>query len=44
MTCNPMAFGENLAYMGVGMGSILIVMIVLMLITMALSKFFNGKN
>lgn len=44
MTFNPMAFIDNLYYMGVGMASILIVMTVLILITMGLNKLFSKKN
>ena len=44
MTFNPMAFVENLYYMGVGMASILIVMGVLILITNALNKIFSKKK
>ena len=43
MTFNPMAFIENLYYMGTGMASILIVMGVLILITMGLNKMFSKK-
>ena len=43
MNFNPMAFVDNLYYMGVGMASILIVMAVLIVITMALNKIFS-KN
>ena len=43
MTFNPMAFIENLYYMGTGMASILIVMGVLILITMGLNKIFSKK-
>ena len=43
MTFNPMAFVENLYYMGTGMASILIVMAVLILITTALNKLFSKK-
>lgn len=43
MTLNPMAFIENLYYMGTGMASILIVMGVLILITMGLNKMFSKK-
>ena len=43
MSINPMAFVDNLYYMGVGMASILIVMAVLIVITMALNKLFS-KN
>lgn len=43
MTLNPMAFIENLYYMGTGMASILIVMGVLILITMGLNKIFSKK-
>lgn len=43
MTFNPMAFVENLYYMGTGMASILIVMAVLILIITALNKFFSNK-
>ena len=41
MDFNPMAFVENLYYMGTGMASILIVMAVLILITMGLNKLFS---
>jgi len=44
MNINPMAFVDNLYYMGVGMVSILIVMAVLILITMALNKIFSKKK
>ena len=44
MVFNPMAFVENLYYMGVGMASILIVMVVLILITNALNKIFSKKK
>jgi len=44
MTFNPMAFIENLYYMGVGMASILIVMAVLILITIGLNKLFSKKQ
>ena len=44
MIFNPMAFVENLYYMGVGMASILIVMGVLILITNALNKMFSKKK
>ena len=44
MVFNPMAFVENLYYMGVGMASILIVMGVLILITNALNKIFSKKK
>ena len=44
MVFNPIAFVENLYYMGVGMASILIVMGVLILITNALNKFFSNKK
>lgn len=44
MVFNPMAFVENLYYMGVGMASILIVMGVLILITNALNKMFSKKK
>ena len=43
MTFNPLAFVENLYYMGVGMASIMIVMGVLILITTALNKLFSKK-
>ena len=43
MTFNPMAFIENLYYMGTGMASILIVMAVLILITVALNSIFSKK-
>ena len=43
MTFNPIAFVENLYYMGTGMASILIVMAVLILITIALNKFFSKR-
>ena len=35
---NPMAFVENLGYMGAGMLTIIIVMLIIILITMALNK------
>ena len=44
MVFNPMAFVENLYYMGVGMASILIVMGILILITNALNKMFSKKK
>ena len=44
MLFNPMAFVENLYYMGVGMASILIVMGVLILITNGLNKMFSKKK
>ena len=44
MTFDPMAFIENLYYMGVGMASILIVMGVLILITSGLNKLFSKKK
>ena len=44
MNINPMAFVDILYYMGVGMASILIVMAVLILITMALNKIFSKKK
>ena len=44
MLFNPMAFIENLYYMGVGMASILIVMGVLILITNGLNKMFSKKK
>ena len=44
MTFNPMAFVDNLYYMGVGMASILIVMTVLILSTMGLNKIFSKKK
>ena len=44
MVFNPMAFVENLYYMGVGMASILIVMAVLILITNVLNKIFSKKK
>ena len=44
MTFHPMAFIDNLYYMGVGMASILIVMGVLILITMCLNKLFSKKK
>lgn len=44
MTFDPMAFIDNLYYMGVGMASILIVMGVLILITTALNKLFSKKK
>ena len=44
MVFDPMAFVENLYYMGVGMASILIVMGVLILITNVLNKFFSKKK
>lgn len=44
MTFDPMAFIDNLYYMGVGMASILIVMGVLILITNLLNKMFSKKK
>ena len=44
MVFDPMAFVENLYYMGVGMTSILIVMGVLILITNGLNKLFSKKK
>lgn len=44
MNFNPVAFLDNLYYMGVGMASILIVMAVLILITMGLNKLFSKKS
>jgi len=44
MVFNPIAFVENLYYMGVGMASILIVMGVLILITNGLNKLFSKKK
>lgn len=44
MVFDPMAFVENLYYMGVGMASILIVMGVLILITNGLNKLFSNKK
>jgi len=44
MVFDPMAFVENLYYMGVGMASILIVMGVLILITNGLNKLFSKKK
>ena len=44
LSFNPMAFIDNLYYMGVGMASILIVMAVLILITMGLNKIFSKKK
>ena len=44
MTFEPMAFIDNLYYMGVGMASILIVMGVLIVITNLLNKFFSNKK
>ena len=44
MNFNPMAFVDNLYYMGVGMASILIVMAVLIVVTMALNKIFSKKK
>lgn len=44
MTFNPLAFVENLYYMGVGMASILIVMGVLIIITNLLNKLFSKKK
>ena len=44
MTFDPMAFVENLYYMGVGMASILIVMGILILITNGLNKLFSKKK
>lgn len=44
MVFDPMAFVDNLYYMGVGMASILIVMCVLIVITNALNKIFSKKK
>lgn len=44
MTFDPMAFIDNLYYMGVGMASILIVMGVLILITTGLNKLFSKRK
>ena len=44
MQFNPMAFVENLKYMGTGMLSILIVMAVLIGITMLLNKIFSNNK
>ena len=44
MTFDPMAFIDNLYYMGVGMASILIVMGVLIVITNLLNKLFSNKK
>ena len=44
MAFNPMAFIDNLYYMGVGMASILIVMGVLILITTGLNKLFSKRK
>ena len=44
MIFDPMAFIDNLYYMGVGMASILIVMGVLILITNGLNKLFSKKK
>ena len=44
MTFNPMAFIDNLYYMGVGMAAILIVMTILILITVLLNKLFSNKK
>lgn len=44
MVFDPMAFVENLYYMGVGMASILIVMGVLILITNGLNKLFSKRK
>lgn len=44
MVFDPMAFVENLYYMGVGMASILIVMGILILITNGLNKLFSKKK
>ena len=44
MAFDPMAFIDNLYYMGVGMASILIVMGVLILITTGLNKLFSKKK
>ena len=44
MTFYPLAFVENLYYMGVGMASIMIVMGVLILVTTALNKLFSRKT
>ena len=44
MTFDPMAFIDNLYYLGVGMASILIVMGVLILITTGLNKLFSKRK
>ena len=44
MNFNPMAFIDNLYYMGVGMAAILIVMTVLILITLLLNKLFSNNK
>ena len=44
MVFNPMAFVDNLYYMGTGMASILIVMGALILITNLLNKLFSKKK
>ncbi len=44
MTFTPMAFVDNLYYMGVGMACILIVMAVLILATTLLNKLFKKKK
>ena len=41
---NPMAFVDNLYYMGVGMLGILVVMGVIILATMLLNKFTEKKK
>lgn len=44
MVFDPVAFIDNLYYMGIGMASILIVMGVLILITNLLNKMFSRKK
>ena len=40
---NPMAFVENLKYMGVGMIGIFIVIGIIILCTVGLNRIFSGK-
>ena len=44
MNFNPIAFIDTLHYMGIGMGSISIIIAVLILITMGLNKLFSKKK
>ena len=44
MTFNPMAFIENLKYMGQGMLGIFIVIGLIMSVTFILNKVFSKKN
>ena len=44
MTINPMAFVDNLYYMGMGMLCILIVMCVIIAVTAFLNWFFSRKK